>query len=244
MTDRDHPRRIGIATSNGATSVAYSPDGRTVASVSGDTFLRLWDVGNPSNPRPLATPPRSTDLGRGGLQPDGRMVAAVGGDHTVRLVGCATQHSREAAILTEHTNVVYSLAFSPDGRTLNQRWRRLHRPLWNVGDPGHPTDARTYRGEIDRVAFSPDGHRVATASGESTVRFWDTDIEHVAARACEVARPPSHRPSGTTTSPASPTSHRADEDWSNPLITKWPPTVAHRALGVHTLLPVTTNCDH
>jgi WD40 repeat protein len=53
------------------------------------------------------------------------MVAAVGGDHTVRQWDVRL---REAAILTGHTNVVYSLAFSPDGRTLNQRWRQLHRP--------------------------------------------------------------------------------------------------------------------
>jgi hypothetical protein len=64
--------------------------------------------------------------------------------------------------------------------------------LWDLSDPEKPVLLATFSGHnslISTVLFLPDGHTLATASNDQTVRLWETDVEAVAARVCEVAYP-------------------------------------------------------
>ncbi|WP_442807200.1 hypothetical protein [Streptomyces sp. NBC_01294] len=50
------------------------------------------------------------------------------------------------------------------------------------------------------MAFSPDGHTLATGGNDFTIRLWDTSLDRVAARICDSAYPGSAEPSGRNTS--------------------------------------------
>ena len=79
----------------------------------------------------------------------------------------------ESLTLKGHTDAVWCVAFSPDGKQLaSASWDRTV-SLW---DPSNGTEIRTLTGHTDVVrclAFSPDGKRLATASDDQTVRVWD-----------------------------------------------------------------------
>jgi WD domain, G-beta repeat/MTH538 TIR-like domain (DUF1863) len=88
--------------------------------------------------------------------------------------------------LTGHTDLVSSVAFSPDEHTLATGSLDRTVRLWNVADPTHPSAlGPPLTGHTDRVssvAFSPDGHTLATASEDDTVRLWNvTDPTHASA---------------------------------------------------------------
>ncbi|MGH3887531.1 MAG: NACHT and WD repeat domain-containing protein, partial [Pseudonocardiaceae bacterium] len=85
--------------------------------------------------------------------------------------------------LTDHTDSVHGVAFSPDGHTLATTSADLTVRLWNVTDPVHPTPlGQPLTGHTDTVGavvFSPDGHTLATTSDDQTVRLWNvTDPAH------------------------------------------------------------------
>jgi WD40 repeat protein len=71
------------ATPRDVTSVAFSPDGRLLASGSYDKTIKLWDVATGSLVRTLSG--HTDDVYSVAFSPDGRLLASGSGDETIRL---------------------------------------------------------------------------------------------------------------------------------------------------------------
>jgi WD40 repeat protein len=95
-------------------SVAFSRDGRLLASASGDRTVRVWDLAAPKCVAVLSGHPDNVYTAV--FHPDGTRLASGGRDRAVWLWDVATR--QDVARLDGHTNYVFSLAFSPDGSSL------------------------------------------------------------------------------------------------------------------------------
>ncbi len=108
-------------------SVAFSPDGKTLASAGGEE-VRLWDVTTGKN---IATLEGHTDWALCvAFSPDGTILASGSADKTVRLWNIRT--SKNTAKLEGHAGWVQAVAFSPDGRTLVSGSRDHTVRFWDV----------------------------------------------------------------------------------------------------------------
>ena len=112
-------------------TVAFSPDGKAVATGGEDNEIRVWTTeGEAKQVRGIG--------GFGGTvfklrySPDGKILAACSGDKSVRLF--KAQNGSQVRSLAGHADWVYSLAFSPDSKTLaSGSWDGEVR-LWNLAD--------------------------------------------------------------------------------------------------------------
>jgi WD40 repeat protein len=121
----------------GVLTIAYAPDGKTLASGGGENCVHLWDVQTRkvrvTLGRAASNPgmPETDIMGFCGLSfsPDGTYLASGCGDGTASLWNVAG--TKEAAILRGHRNTVFSVAFSPDGKLLATAGRSMIK-LWDV----------------------------------------------------------------------------------------------------------------
>jgi WD40 repeat protein len=137
-------------------ALAFSPDGKTLASGSYDHTVRLWDTSTWKTTRSLAE--RAAVLSVA-FSPDGRTLASCGPDDTVRLWDSVT--GRETASLTGSACCVTELAFSPDGTTIASRSEGRIR-LWDVPTRRNTVTFGGLTEYVARLAFSPDGRVIAS----------------------------------------------------------------------------------
>jgi WD40 repeat protein/mono/diheme cytochrome c family protein len=151
-------------------SVAYSPDGKALASGGGDKIIRLWDVATGKQVATLDG--HGSEVGSLAYSPDGKALAAGSGDGTIKLWDTGT--TKETATLKGHTGRVCSVAFSPDGKTLaSASVDEAVIKLWDVAAGKGKFSLKGHTGDVIVVTFSPDGKTLASGSVDKMIKLWD-----------------------------------------------------------------------
>ncbi|MEA5507308.1 NB-ARC domain-containing protein [Halotia wernerae UHCC 0503] len=165
----DLAKSVFTETFGGIASVAFSPDGKFLATGDTNGEIRLYQV---SDWKQLLICKGHTNwVPSLAFSPDGTILASSSSDHTVKLWDAITGQCLQT--LQGHEHEVWTVAFSPDGNTLvsgsNDRTIRL----WSVSTAECLRIFRGHTSWVISAVFHPDGQMLVSGSDDDTMRLWD-----------------------------------------------------------------------
>ncbi|MCC3592960.1 hypothetical protein [Microcoleus sp. PH2017_28_MFU_U_A] len=185
--------------SSSVSAVAIAPDGLTAISASGDNTLKIWDIKTGTALKTLTG--HSSSVSAVAIAPDGKTAISASYDSTLKIWD--TESATELRTLTGHTGWVTAVAIAPDGKTAISASDSEDSTLkiWDI-ESGTELRSRTVTGHVDlvsgmeispngqtvhvsrpptrnnwakAVAIAPDSKTAISASGDKTVKIWDTE---------------------------------------------------------------------
>jgi WD40 repeat protein len=159
-------RSVGVQ----SLAVAFSADGRSVASPAGGPSLGVWSVPEGEQIASLDEAVAFSDVA---WHPARRLLAAAGQDGVVRLWD--PDRNGVVARLDGHGQGLLQVAFSADGSRLATASATGLVRVWDLGSLAVRQEMRVSTGGQSAVAFSPDGRRLATGGDDNAVHIWDPD---------------------------------------------------------------------
>ncbi|MEW6492005.1 MAG: tetratricopeptide repeat protein [Cyanobacteriota bacterium] len=153
-------------------SVAFSPDGKTIATASFDKTVKLWGLDG----KELEIPEEHKHNHNGEVRsvafsPDGKTIATASKDKTAIL------WSLDGKILHifAHADELWSVAFSPDGKSLATASDDGSFAIMPLDNKNLSAAYAGHEAAVLSVVWSPDGKTIATASADKTVKLWSLD---------------------------------------------------------------------
>ena len=153
--------------SNEVITVDFGNDQQTVVCASLDRTVKLWDIttgqclrnieGNTDWAFPLAF---NSDI-----------LAGISSDYQVRLWNLSTKKCQQT--YSGHQDHIWSVAWSPDGKTLASGGADCQIKLWNVNNNQCDRILTGHQDWIRAIAFHPDGKTLISGSGDGKVAIWD-----------------------------------------------------------------------
>jgi WD40 repeat protein len=170
MTLRGHSDKVW--------SVAFSPDGKRIVSGSRDKTVKVWDATNGDELMTIRGHQRM--IGPVSFSPDGRRIVSGSMDWTIKEPWVQTIKVWDAATGAEvmtlrgrHTDIILSIAFSPDGERIVSGSFDETVKVWDAATGAEIMTLHGHRLAVADVAFSPDGKRIASGSNDGTIKVWD-----------------------------------------------------------------------
>jgi mono/diheme cytochrome c family protein len=160
--------------------IAYSPDGKWLATASGDPGIygvaRLWASEPGAGAKPVRELVETQDVVFSvAFSPDSKRVATAGADRAIRIYEVET--GKLLFQVEDHADWIFAVAFSPDGKRLASASRDKTCKVFDVEKkeslvtfPGHAQPVYT-------IAFAPDGKSVASGGEDNRIRVWNPDAD-------------------------------------------------------------------
>lgn len=158
-------------------SVAFSPDGKRLASASFDKTLRLWDLA--SRKQQLAITDHSDFVYSVAFSPDGKWLASASKDRSVKMFDAAT--GKSLFTFSGMNEDVLAVAVSADGKQVVSSGLEPGISWWAAEGASNATQVsaspriRVQGGHgvaVHELGFSKDGKFLISAGGDGTVRLW------------------------------------------------------------------------
>jgi tetratricopeptide (TPR) repeat protein len=150
-------------------SIAFSPDGRLLASGFLNGGIRIWSVYDGRDA--VSFQGHLASVNSVAFSPDGEMLASAGRDRAIKIWDVAS--GDEMLSLAGHDDEVSAVAFSPDGQWLASGSYDKTVRIWRAATGHEVQPLFGHTKKVTSALFSPDGKWLASGSSDKTVKLWD-----------------------------------------------------------------------